>query len=176
MLQPSSIGPAGPSPPTPTVLGSCTIATRQATSAKKSRRSREEPEHALWLLKRVFHYGHRAVNEAVRAYGVTPTQMGALNRLVAEPGLSGAELARRLLVTPQAAQLALTALEHRGLVERHPDANHGRIVRTYLTAEGERVVGLCMKRAVDAEEQFLAVLDGDERHTLIELLMRLAKQ
>lgn len=130
----------------------------------------------MWLLKRVFHYGHKAVNDAIRGYGVTPTQMGALNRLVEEPGLSGAELARRLLVTPQAAQLALTALEHRGLVERRPDDHHGRIVRTYLTAEGRRVVGLCMKQGIEAEERFLSVLDPDEQRTLVELLMRLAKQ
>lgn len=39
---------------------------------------------------------------ASRAFRVTPTQLGALNRLIQEPGLSGTELARRLLVTPQA--------------------------------------------------------------------------
>lgn len=102
--------------------------------------------------------------------------MGALNRLVREPGLSGAELARRLLVTPQAAQLALTALEERGLVERRPDANHGRIVRTYLTHDGQRVVDESMASGLEAEEKFLSVLDAGERRTLTELLTRLAKQ
>ncbi len=102
--------------------------------------------------------------------------MGALNRLVEEPGLSGAELARRLLVTPQAAQLALTALEERKLVERRPDANHGRIVRTYLTDEGRRVVDVCMAQGLEAEDKFLSVLDAGERRTLTELLLRLAKQ
>jgi DNA-binding MarR family transcriptional regulator len=130
----------------------------------------------LWLLKRAFHHGHRAVNEAIRSFGVTPTQMGALNRLVQEPGLSGAEMARRLLVTPQAAQLALTSLEKNGLVERRPHANHGRILRTYLTDEGQRVVDLCMDRGLRAEDKFLSVLDPAERRVLIDLLTRLAKQ
>jgi DNA-binding MarR family transcriptional regulator len=152
------------------------IARRPATKSAAAKRTPEEPEHALWLLKRAFHYGHRAVNEAVRPFGVTPTQMGALNRLRAEPGLSGAELARRLLVTPQAAQLALTALEEAGLVERRPDANHGRIVRTYLTDEGRHVIDRCLARGYEAEDAFLAVLSAAERRTLIELLERLAKQ
>jgi len=136
----------------------------------------EEPVHAMWLLKRVFHQGYRAVGDAVRPYGITPTQMGALNRLFAEPGLSGAELARRLLVTPQAAQLAVVGLEQRGLVARVPDAHHGRIVRTYLTDEGQRLMEAGMTEALQAEEEFLAVLDADERKTLIGLLMRLAMQ
>jgi DNA-binding MarR family transcriptional regulator len=107
---------------------------------------------------------------------VTPTQLGTLNRLVDEPGLSGADLARRLLVTPQAAQLALAALERRGLIERRPDPNHGRIVRTYLTKEGRRVASVSMARSLQAEDDFLAVLDVDERKTLLDFLSRLAKQ
>ena len=158
------------------MLCSWNIAPGPAVNSKKKSRKRNEPEHAIWLLKRAFHYGHRAVNEAVRSYGVTPTQMGVLNRLVQEPGLSGAELARRLLVTPQAAQLALTALEREGLVERRPDANHGRIVRTYLTEAGHGVVDICLALSIKAEEDFLSVLDADERKTLLDLLQRLAMQ
>jgi DNA-binding MarR family transcriptional regulator len=162
--------------PTRLVLCSSDIARRSATSTPRRTARYHDDEHALWLLKRAFHFGHRAVNDAVRSYGVTPTQMGALNRLVQEPGLSGAEMARRLLVTPQAAQLALTALEKNGLVERRPDAKHGRIVRTYLTDEGQRVVDLCLERSFKAEDEFLSVLDAGERRTLIDLLSRLAKQ
>jgi DNA-binding MarR family transcriptional regulator len=158
------------------VISSRRIARTPASSPSQRRGKSQPPEYPLWLLKRAFHYGHRAVNDAIRPYGVTPTQMGALNRLVQEPGLSGAELARRLLVTPQAAQLALAALEERGLVERRPDANHGRIVRTYLTGEGRDVVDACMVLGLRAEDQFLSVLSAEERKTLVELLGRLANQ
>jgi len=102
--------------------------------------------------------------------------MGALNRLLQEPGLSGAELARRLLVTPQAAQLAIAALEERGLVERRADANHGRIVRTFLTEDGRQVVADCMGPALQAEDEFLSVLTAEERGILVDLLRRLAQQ
>jgi DNA-binding MarR family transcriptional regulator len=145
------------------------------TSSPKAGKRYEPPEHAIWLLKRAWQNGHRTVNEAVRSYGVTSTQLGALNRLVLEPGLSGAQLARRLLVTPQAAQLALRALEQGGLVKRTPDPNHGRIVRTYLTAEGGRVARVCMTRSLEAEDQFLAALDAKDRSRLIDILGRLAR-
>ena len=146
------------------------------TSAAPTADPRVPPEYPLWLLKRAWQNGHRAISEAIRIYDITPTQVGALNHLLHEPGLSGAQLARRLLVTPQAAQLALTALDRRGLIERKPDPNHGRIVRTYLTAEGRRVTKLSMHRSLTAENQYLAVLDEEERSTLVGFLTRLANQ
>lgn len=130
-------------------------------------------DHVLWLLKRAFHYGRRAVDEAIRAHGVTTAQIGLMNRLIDEPGLSGAELARRLLITPQAAQLALTTLERRGLVERKPDPNHGRIIRTFLTEEGRRVTDVCLADAVKGEEKLLEVFDAEERRMFRILLLRL---
>lgn len=130
-------------------------------------------EHLMWLMKRVFHNGHRLVDEAVRGYGVTAAQVGVLNRLNAEPGLSGAELGRRLLITPQAAQLTLTTLERQGLVERKPDVNHGRIVRTFLTEKGRHAIDSAMPVALAAEEEVFAILEPDEQKILTDLLQRL---
>lgn len=132
--------------------------------------------HIMWLLKRAFHNGHRAVSDALHAFNVTPTQIGVLNRLAQEPGLSGADLGRRLLVTPQASQLALTALEQSGLVERRADPGHGRIVRAYLTKEGRRVFKRCIDLTIQAEMEFLSVLSDEEIAVLGGLLDRLAKR
>jgi DNA-binding MarR family transcriptional regulator len=136
----------------------------------------EPPEYTLWLMKRAWQNGHRALSEAVRIHNITPTQLGALSELVDAPGASGAELARRLMVTPQAAQLAITALERRGLIERRRDPNHRRIVRTFLTSEGRTVANVCLARGLEAENRYLAILDETERNTLVEFLLRLAKQ
>lgn len=132
--------------------------------------------HIMWLLKRAFHSGHRAVNDAIHSFGVTPTQIGVLRRLAQEPGLSGAELARRLMVTPQASQLALTGLEERGLVERRPDPDHGRIVRAYLTKDGRRTYKRCIDLSIEAEMEFLSVLSDEEISVLSDLLDRLARR
>jgi DNA-binding MarR family transcriptional regulator len=133
----------------------------------------EPNDHVLWLMRTAALHGTRTVDEAVRIHGITASQLGVMNRLVAEPGLSGAQLARRLFITPQAAQLAVAALEERGLAKRTPDPNHGRIIRTVLTKKGRRVVDLCLAEGIDAEERWLSSLDAGEQKALIDMLRRL---
>ena len=130
----------------------------------------------MWLLKRAFHLGLHTLNDATSNYGVTTAQLGLMRLLAAHPGLSGADVARRLLVTPQGAQLALAALERSGLVERKPDTNHGRIQRAYLTEEGRRVASACLADAVAAHRALFGVLDADEQNALRGLLLRLVDQ
>ena len=129
-----------------------------------------------WLILEAFYYTRRAFDEAVRAHGVSASQLGVLNRLADHPGLSGAELARRMLTTSQAAQLMLATLERKGLVRRDPDPNHGRIVRSRLTPTGERVVAACGPVAWEMEARLGAGLDADERVQLAELLHRYTDQ
>lgn len=126
----------------------------------------------LWLLKRAFHQGLHTLNEAMGNHGVTTAQLGLMRLLAEQPGLSGAELARHLLVTPQGAQLAVSALERRGLVERKPDPNHGRILRAYLTQTGRDVAKACLAEAVAAHRALFGVFDDDEQETLRRLLRK----
>ena len=130
----------------------------------------------MWLLKRAFHLGLHTLNEATSNYGVTTAQLGLMRLLAAHPGLSGADVARRMLVTPQGAQLALAALERNGLVERRPDPNHGRIQRAYLTEQGRRVASACLADAVATHRALFGVFDADEQDTLRSLLQRLVDQ
>src|SRR5215469_9766849 len=85
----------------------------------------ELTDKILWLLKQAFHFSLKTVNDAISSHGVTTAQIGLMRQLANEPGLSGAELARRLLISPQGVQLALTALERRGLVEENRIHNTG---------------------------------------------------
>lgn len=105
-------------------------------------------ENTLWWLKQAFYFSLTEVNESVKEHGVTTAQIGVLRQLANQPGLSGAELARRLLITPQGVQLALTALEKRGLVERKQDPQHGRILQVFLTDEGRAVASAVVADAV----------------------------
>jgi DNA-binding MarR family transcriptional regulator len=70
---------------------------------------------------------------------LTVPQFTALTVLRSRSGLSNAQLARRSLVTPQAMQEVIAALEARGLIERTQAAHHQRILQTKLTAEGRRI-------------------------------------
>ncbi|BBY33024.1 MarR family transcriptional regulator [Mycolicibacter minnesotensis] len=126
----------------------------------------------LWLLKQAFYYSLTTVNEAIGHHGVSSAQIALLRQLADEPGLSGAQLARRLLITPQGAQLAVSALERRGLVERTRDPRHGRILRAYLTEEGRAVTAVVVTDALDAHDEVFGVLSSDEQEALRGLLTR----
>lgn len=136
----------------------------------------ELSDNILWLLKQAFYYSLTTVNESIAQHGVSTAQIGLLRQLASEPGLSGAELARRLLITPQGVQLALTALERRGLVERKPDPGHRRILQAYLTDEGRAVTAAAVSDAVAAHEEVFGVLSKSEQATLSALLGRVIEQ
>lgn len=133
-------------------------------------------DNILWLLKQAFYFSLTTVNEAISEHGVSTAQIGLLRQLANEPGLSGAELARRLLITPQGVQLALTALERRGLVERKQDPRHGRILQAYLTDEGRAVTSAVLADALAAHAKVFGVLSEDEQATLRALLARVVEQ
>jgi len=136
----------------------------------------ENTQDILWLLKRAFYYARESVNDALSSHGVSTAQIGLMNQLADEPGLSGAELGRRLLITPQAAQLALTALERRGIVERRRDPNHGRILRAYLTDQGLQMTAVCRSDAVAAHDRLFSGLADDDQEELRRLLRLIVEQ
>jgi DNA-binding MarR family transcriptional regulator len=136
----------------------------------------ELTDNILWLLKQAFHFSLTTVNEAISGHGVTTAQIGLMRQLANEPGLSGAELARRLLISPQGVQLALAALERRGLVERKQDPQHGRIMQAYLTDEGRAVTSAVLTDALAAHERVFGVLSSDEQQQLHDLLGRVVEK
>lgn len=136
----------------------------------------ELTDNILWLLKQAFYFSLTTVNEAVSEHGVSTAQIGVLRQLSNEPGLSGAELARRLLISPQGVQLALTALEKRGLVERKQDPQHGRILQAFLTDQGRNVAAAVVNDAIAAHDRVFGVLSKSEQQTLRDLLGRVVEQ
>jgi DNA-binding MarR family transcriptional regulator len=136
----------------------------------------ELTDNILWLLKQAFYFSLTSVNEAVSDHGVSTAQIGVLRQLSNEPGLSGAELARRLLISPQGVQLALTALEKRGLVQRKKDPQHGRILQAFLTDKGRDVAAAVVHDAIAAHDKVFGVLTTAEQRTLRELLGRVVEQ
>jgi len=136
----------------------------------------EVNDNVLSLLKQAFYFSLNSVNDAIAPHGVTTAQIGLMRYLANEPGLSGAELARRLLITPQGVQLALTALERNGLVERKQDPQHGRIRQAYLTDRGRAVASVVSADAIRAHEQVFGVLTLEEQKTLQDLLRRVVEQ
>jgi DNA-binding MarR family transcriptional regulator len=132
----------------------------------------QPPTPLGWLMKEAVHFTRKAVDEAVRSHGVTVSQWAVLYQLAQHPGLSGAELAREMLLTPQAVHQALTTLERRGLVSRAPDVDHARIFRATLTDEGLRIARRCRADSMKIQRKLLATFDAEERTLFTDLLER----
>lgn len=113
-----------------------------------------------------------AIADGVRPYGITTLQYTTLSLLatLGKP-VSTSQLARRAYMTPQAMSEVIAALDAKGLVQRNPDPNHGRLLPAKLTVRGRRVLTAC-DGAVDAmEDEMLAGLDGSDREQLFGMLM-----
>ena len=94
--------------------------------------------HSGYLLRQAWQAFRGAMENALRAHGLSGAQYAALGVLARDPGMSGADLARASGTTPQAMNGVVVTLERDGLVERRPHATHGRILEITLTPEGKR--------------------------------------
>jgi DNA-binding MarR family transcriptional regulator len=109
------------------------------------RRSEADDAHARvsYVIARLDRAIRREITDMVTPHGLTATQYTALSVLRMGKGLSNAQLARRSYVTPQSMIEMLGTLEAKGLVVRTPAPDHGRILRTELTAKGRRLLARC---------------------------------
>ena len=97
-------------------------------------------DHVGYQLKRAQQALRTAMDEGLRAQGITTPQYAALTALDADEPLSGAELARRCFVTAQTMNAILVGLERARLVERTAHAKHGRVIEARLTKRGRAKV------------------------------------
>ena len=124
------------------------------------------------LLKRSEQTLLRAKSAAVKAVGLTLPQYVALAELSERPGITGAELARACLVTPQAIMVVLKAMEEQGLIERSPHPRHQTVLEIHLTDVGREALGSARERAEPIERRVAQALSPEELTNLRELLER----
>ena len=80
------------------------------------------------------------MEEGLRDFGISAAQYAVMCTIELKPGSSNAELARLTFVTPQTMQGIIANLERDGLLRRKAARDHGRILRTELTARGKRLL------------------------------------
>ena len=123
-----------------------------------------------YLVGRLDRLLRRRLGRALDDHGLSLSEYTTLSVLAARSGLSNAQLARRSLITPQAANEVLTRLEERKLLRRVADPQHGRVRPAQLTAAGRRLL-VRADAAVDVvEREMLAGLAGAERKALADAL------
>ena len=106
--------------------------------AQTGRANNRLPEEQIgYLLKRLMHQFRHQVEERLRkSSDVSFAHLVTLDQLQQEPGIAGARLARRLLVTAQTMTGLLRRLEGEGAIERRADPHNRRADRWYLLPAG----------------------------------------
>ena len=123
-----------------------------------------------YLIGRVSQGVRSALQQRLRAYGLTVPEYTALSVLQTRPGLSNAQLARRSLITPQSMNQVVAALERRDLIARAPDPRHRRILRTTLTPAADRLLDELAGVVDTFERELLADLSASEGEQLVAAL------
>lgn len=114
------------------------------------------------------------MERALADLAVTPPQFAVLTMLVAYPGLSGADLARLALLTPQTVSVIVANLEKAGSVVRQPHPVHGRIQTLEVTDGGKALLTQCRERVLRLEAQLAAGLSPDEEQLIRRWLVAVA--
>lgn len=106
--------------------------------------------------------------------GLTPTQAQILALVVSGTGPQLNWIADWLGVTPATASDAVTALEHKGLVEKRRSPEDARRMAIALTARGRSVIrdiGVLPEALLDAAE----TLQPEEQEVLLKLIVKLIR-
>jgi DNA-binding MarR family transcriptional regulator len=116
----------------------------------------------LYLVKQVELAVRSHLDNLLRPAGLTALQYTALTVLERHPDMSAAQLARNSFVTAQSMADMITALEGRGLIERHRDQADRRRLVVALTSAGRELLDDYRDQVAALEERMLAALDSDE--------------
>lgn len=145
-----------------------------ATAPEPGERYRGSEGHLGFLLRQAQDAFAAAMDHRLREHGLTRPQFGVLSVLVADPGLSAADLARAAMVTPQAINLLVGGLERDGLLRRAPHPTHGRVLQLFPTAEGIRRVGEAYPTVIELEERIVEGLSGRQISAIKRWLVNVA--
>jgi DNA-binding MarR family transcriptional regulator len=125
-----------------------------------------------WALRRAELAVQAFKEQQLRPLGLAAAHYSLLISIGAEPGRTGAEVARRLNVTPQAVAFLVTKLEDRGLVERRPHPRHRHVQELHLTDAGRDALQSAQPAITAVEQRIGAELGPEESSHLIALLDR----
>jgi DNA-binding MarR family transcriptional regulator len=126
----------------------------------------KKPARTSYLIRQAQLITFVHVTNCLREYRITPMQYTLLSFSRRNGELSSAELARRFAITPQSMNEAISTLQRKRLLSRKEAAEHRRIQRISLTAEGSNLLKKC-DRKIDAMERTLfAALSQDEIEAL----------
>jgi DNA-binding MarR family transcriptional regulator len=135
---------------------------------------RGEDGHIAYLLRQAQAATRLTMERALADLGVTPPQFAVLTMLNAYPGLSGADVARVALLTPQTVGVIIGNLERDGAIRKTPHPVHGRMLQWSLTSRGADLLAQCRTRVNAVERRLVEGLGAKAEVTIRRWLARIA--
>lgn len=144
----------------------------EATPVRRATPDRKPAEPTLlYLMKQVELVVRSRLDELLRPAGLTALQYTALTVLERHPDLTSAALARNSFVTAQTMADMVTALQERGLIERHRDPDDRRRLVLALTSTGRRLLGRYRGKVAALEAEMLSGLTDRRAQELRKSLL-----
>ena len=135
---------------------------------------RGERGYLAYLLRQAQAATRLSMERSLASLGATTPQFVVLTMLRAYPRLSGAELARVALLTPQTVGVITRNLERNGAIARTPHPLHGRVVQWTLTRRGTRLLENCRRHALALERRLAAGLSAKSQAAVRRWLSKIA--
>jgi DNA-binding MarR family transcriptional regulator len=135
---------------------------------------RGEKGHLGYLLRQAQAATRLTLERALEDLRVTPPQFAVLTMLRAYPGLSGADLARVALLTPQTVGVIIRNLERDGAIRKTPHPVHGRVLQWSLTRRGGTLLDKSRQRVTALERRLVAGLGAKAQVTIRRWLSKIA--
>ncbi|KJC36146.1 MarR family transcriptional regulator [Bradyrhizobium sp. LTSP885] len=135
---------------------------------------RGEQGYLGYLLRQAQAASRLSMERALARLGVTTPQFVVLTMLKAYPGLSGADLARVTILTPQTVGVIIGNLERDGAIRKTPHPVHGRALQWTLTRRGTALLVKCRRHAQALERRLAASLTPTAERAIRRWLSKIA--
>ena len=135
---------------------------------------RGERGYLAYLLRQAQAATRLTMERALAGLGVTPPQFIVLTMLKSYPGLSGADVARVALLTPQTVGVIIANLERDGAIKKTPHPIHGRVLQWTVTRRGGTLLDKCRRHAQALERRLSAGLSAKAQTTVRRWLSKIA--
>jgi DNA-binding MarR family transcriptional regulator len=137
---------------------------------------RGEQGYLAYLLRQAHAATRLTMERALSELGVTSPQFAVLTMLRAYPGLSGADLARVAVLTPQTVGVIIRNLERDGAIRKAPHPIHGRVLQWTLTRRGTTLLDKCRRHVLAVERRLTAGLSKQAQATVRHWLAGIASE